>query len=327
MADNPQKLKLLYLMKMLVDETDPDRGLSMSEIIERLSELDIDAERKSVYRDINSLRDFGLDIQTYQRAPVEYALHDRDFTYNELALMIDAVQSSRFLSEREAYALVNSIKGLASTGQRTSLDRQLYVEGRISSHRESVFSTVDCIHQAIVEKYKVEFSYYDYDVNKNRVLRKDERTYCETPVRLIYSEGNYYLAAYSDKYENITIYRVDRMVKLRVSEQLATRNEITANFDVTQYENRSFSMFSGKMVPVTLVVEKSVMNAIVDRFGRDVRTVAVDADHARVQALVMISPPLYGWLAQFGDQVRVEKPRELVEGYRTHLETILKTLA
>ena len=326
MAVNRQKLKLLYLMQMLLEETDAQQGLSMPDILARLSENGIGAERKSVYRDIESLRAFGLDIRTYHRAPVEYAIGSRDFEMNELVLMVDAVQSLRFLSERKANALVNSIKGLASVPQRKTLDRQLHVEGRIRSQTESVFAALDCIHQALAEKRKLNFTYCDYDVNKNRVPRKGARIYCETPVRLIHSEGNYYLAAYNDKHAGITIYRVDRMAKVHVSDEPASRNEIVANFDVTQYESRSFSMFGGKTVPVTLTVAKEAMNAVVDRFGRDVHTVAIDQDHARVSAMVMISPTLYGWLAQFGNQIQVEQPRELVEGYRAHLQKILETL-
>lgn len=326
MAANRQKLKLLYLMQMLMEETDAERGLSMPEIIARLSEQGISAERKSLYRDIEALREFGLDIRTYQRAPVEYAIGKRDFELNELVLMVDAVQSLRFLSERKVNSLVNSIKGLASSSQRKTLNRQLHVEGRIRSQSESVFSALDCINQAIAEKRKINFTYWDYDVNKNRVPRKDERTYCETPVRLIYSEGNYYLAAYNDKHACISIYRIDRMAKTHLSHEAASRNEITANFDVTQYENRSFSMFGGKAVPVTLIVAKEAMNAVVDRFGCDVHTVTVDADHARVSAMVMLSPTFYGWLTQFGSKIQVEQPRELIDGYREHLRMILETL-
>lgn len=326
MSSNRQKLKLLYLMEILMEETDAEQGLSMPEIIVRLGERGVAAERKSLYRDIESLREFGLDIQIYHRSPAEYGLATRDFDLNELALMIDAVQSLRFLTDRKANSLVASIKGLASANQRKALDRRIYVEGRIRSQNESVFFAVDCIHQAIAEKRKLNFTYNDYDINLKRVARKSERTYCETPVRLIHSEGNYYLAAYNDNHQAITIYRVDRMAKARVSEKPASRNEVIANFDVTQYENRSFSMYSGKTVPVTLLVSKEAMNAVVDRFGREVQCTPVGEDRARITAMVMISPTLYGWLAQFGQQIQVEQPKELVEGYRNHLKKILETL-
>ncbi|MEG1906974.1 MAG: WYL domain-containing protein [Gordonibacter sp.] len=326
MAVNRQKLKLLYLMQMLLEETDVEHGLSMPDIIARLGEQGVGAERKSLYRDIESLREFGLDIRVYHRAPAEYAIATRDFDLSELALMVNAVQSLRFLSERKAKSLVNSIKGLASSPQRAALDRQIHVEGRVRLQSESVFFAVDCIHQAIAGKRQLCFVYCDYDVNKNRVPRKDERIYQETPVRLICSEGNYYLAAYNEKHARIVIYRVDRMAKVRVSDHPASRNEVIANFDVTKYENRSFSMFGGKAVPVTMTVAKEAMNAVIDRFGRDVHVVAIDVDRARVSAVVMISPTLYGWLAQFGSQIQVEQPRELVEGYREHLQNILETL-
>lgn len=326
MPGNRQKLKLLYLMKMLIEETDAEHGLSMPDIVSRLSQQDIGAERKSLYRDIESLREFGLDIRLYHRAPTEYGLATRDFSLNELALMIDAVRSLRFLSVRKANALVAGIKSLASLSQRKALDRRVHVEGRVRSQGESVFFAVDCVHQAIAEKRKMSFTYYDYDVCKNRVPRKGGRSYRETPVCLMHSEGNYYLAAYNDKHACIALYRVDRMAKARVLDEPAARNEVIANFDVTQYESRSFSMFGGKAVPVTMRVDKKAMNAIVDRFGCDVHAVRLDETHARVSATVMLSPTFYGWLAQFGDAIQVERPQELIVGYREHLQKILETL-
>ena len=162
MAVNRQKLKLLYLMRMLQEETDSEQGLTMTQILERLEEEGVTAERKSVYRDIEALREFGLDIRTYQRSPVEYALENRDFALPELLLLVDAVQSSRFLTQRKSDALVRSVKQLASVRQRALLDKRLHVEGRIKSQNESVFHNVDRIQEALARRRKITFLYFQY---------------------------------------------------------------------------------------------------------------------------------------------------------------------
>ena len=163
MAVNRQKLKLLYLMRMLEEETDAEQGLTMSQILERLEAQGITAERKGIYRDIEALREFGLDVRTYQRAPVEYALERRDFAFHELLLLVDAVQSSRFLTQRKSDALVEAVKRLASARQCALLDKRLHVEGRIKMQNESVFHSVDRIQEAIAQKRQISFVYFKYD--------------------------------------------------------------------------------------------------------------------------------------------------------------------
>ena len=192
MAVNRQKLKLLYLMRMLEEETDAEQGLTMAQILERLEAQGITAERKGIYRDIEALREFGLDVRTYQRAPVEYALERRDFAFHELLLLVDAVQSSRFLTQRKSDALVAGVKRLATKRQRKLLDKRVHVEGRIKMQNESVFYSVDRIQEALAGKRKISFTYFKYDAEKRKKLQHDGRRYVETPVQLVYSEGYYY---------------------------------------------------------------------------------------------------------------------------------------
>ena len=171
MAINRQKLKLLYLMRMLEEETDAERGLTMAQIIGKLEALGISAERKSIYRDIEALREFGVDVRTYQRAPVEYAVEHRAFAFAELQLLVDAVQSSRFLTQRKSDALVEGVKQLASRRQRALLDKRVHVEGRIKMQNESVFGSVDRIQEAIALKRRISFVYFKYDAAKRKALQ------------------------------------------------------------------------------------------------------------------------------------------------------------
>lgn len=321
-AANRQKLKLLYLMRMLMEETDSERGLTMAQILEGLEELGISAERKSVYRDIEALREFGVDVRAYQRAPVEYAVEGRDFAFPELVLLVDAVQSSRFLTQRKSDALVEGVKRLASRRQRALLDKRVHVEGRIKMQNESVYYSVDRIQEALAKRRKVSFLYFKYDAAKEKVAQHGGDRYVETPVQLVYAEGYYYLVAFNEKHDGFATYRVDRMDRIRVLDEPAARNERIATFDAQKLESRAFGMYSGSPVAATLLVSDEAMGAVIDRFGREVKSSLAGAGRARVHVTVMKSPVFFGWLAQFGDRVRVEKPRALADEYRDYLAAI-----
>ena len=311
MAINRQKLKLLYLMRMLEEETDAERGLTMAQIIGKLEALGISAERKSIYRDIEALREFGVDVRTYQRAPVEYAVEHRAFAFAELQLLVDAVQSSRFLTQRKSDALVEGVKQLASRRQRALLDKRVHVEGRIKMQNESVFGSVDRIQEAIALKRRISFVYFKYDAAKRKALQHNGERYIETPVQLVYAEGYYYLVVFNEKHDDFANYRVDRMDRIEVLDEPALKNERIATFDARELESRAFGM------------DEEVMGAVIDRFGKDVESVPTGEKQARVYATVMKSPVLFGWLAQFGGRVRIEKPTALAQEYRAYLEDIV----
>ncbi|MGI6536570.1 MAG: helix-turn-helix transcriptional regulator [Eggerthellaceae bacterium] len=318
-----QKLKLLYLAKIFQEETDGKVGLTMPQIIEHLREYGISAERKALYRDIKALREFGMDIRRYNRSPMQYALANREFSQPELLLLVDAVQSSRFLDIEKSRELIDSIRTLASKRQREALSKRMHVEGRIKMQNESVFYNVDIVQEAIQAHHKVSFHYFKYDVEKKKERQHGGDRYLESPVELIYSDGYYYLVAYNDKHDDFTNYRVDRMTEVMVSDEPATRNERIALFDPEAYTAQAFSMFNGEPKTISLIVDGDVMSSIVDRFGSDVESHALDESHARVYARVKVSDVFYGWLAQFGTKVRVEKPQSVVQGYTDYLQRIV----
>lgn len=323
MPRESQKLKLLFLARIFLQETDEDTGLTMPQIIERLAALGIPAERKALYRDIEALREFGMDIGKLRRSPVQYALITREFSKEELLLLVDAVQSSRFLTKTKSDDLTRSIRTLASTVQARELSKRVHVEGRIKMQNQSVFNNVDIIQAAIRTHRKVAFHYFKYDAAKRKVRQHGGDRYVETPVELIYTDGYYYLVAYNDKHDDFTNYRVDRMTELMVSDQPATRNERIASFDPEEYAGQAFSMFNGQVASVSLIVDGRAMSSIIDRFGSQVASQQLDADHARVHVRVKVSGAFYGWLAQFGPLVRVEKPQTVVQGYTAYLQEIV----
>lgn len=327
-----QKLKILILARMFEEETDEHSGISMGEIIAYLAEYGIAAERKSIYRDIDALREFGMDIQTRHNPHVEYYLATRSFSLSELMLITDAVQSSRFLTSKQSNQLANRLQTLLSKQQRWWLEGDVHVKGRIKKPEDSAFMTVDTIRAALTNRRKVEFSYLEYDAAGRKRLRKEGRTYVQTPVSLIYANNAYYLITYNEKYEDFNTYRVDRMANVRVSPESGIRNRVIANFDAMRHIDRSFNMYAGEEVSASFLVKIDAMSSVMDRFfTTDSSEVSLsgasvsklDEEHAIVHARIMESPVFYGWLAQFGENVTVRSPRSLVERYRSYLLDIL----
>lgn len=324
MPADAQKLKILHLVRILETKTDDEHGLTGPQIIEELAQVGIDVERKTLYRDLDALRKFGYDVQKYHRRTVEYGLASRRFEDGELRLMADAVQSSKFLTKRKSDKLVKEIAKLGSMRLANDLRKQIHVEGRIKTQNESVFYNLDAIQRAITAKKKVEFQYFKHDENKNRVLQRNGEKYRETPVQLMYMDDCYYLIVWNDKHEGFANYRVDRMLHISVSSEEATRNEKIATFDVAKYQQRVFGMFNGDPVAVSLRVKSPAMNAVMDRFGKDVVCTPAGEGECLVNATVMEAPTFYGWLAQFGTDVVIESPESLRKSYAAHLRKILE---
>lgn len=318
-----QKLKMLHLVRILEEETDADHGLTGPQLIERLAECGVEVERKTLYRDIEALCEFGYDVQKCRALKIEYRLMSRKFEDGELLLMADAVQSSKFLTKRKSEALVKNIAKLGSNHLASSLQKHIHVEGRIKTQNESVFYNVDAIQRAISEKRKVEFLYYKYDEHKKLTPQRDGRVYVETPVQLVYIDDFYYLVVWNEKHGDFATYRVDRMKRITVSEEEAVRNERIATFDVEKYEQRVFGMFKGDPVTVTLLVGASAMNSVIDRFGPSLNSAPAGEGCARVNVTVLEAPTFFGWLAQFGTNVVIEKPESLKDSYVRFLQEIV----
>lgn len=323
MAINKQKLKMLYLIRILEQETDPQRGLSMPQIIERLSQLGVTAERKSVYRDIEALREAGFNIQLLRTRPVQYALVRSELRLDDVMMLVDIVQSSRFITERKSNQLVKSLKGLVSERERKLLSKRVHVQGRVKSISESVFHSVDVIHEALQRKRKVEFLYYSYGTNMRRSARHGGKLYRVTPAKVVYAENNYYLAAYDDEDAMMKTYRIDRMEFLQVSEERATRCAAIANYEYEDFAYQSFGMFHGQPESVTLQVDARMMDAIVDRFGRAATVLDSTKEHADVRVKVRVSPQFFGWVAGLDGFVKIAAPERIADDYTKWLASLI----
>lgn len=325
MANNPKaKLKTLYVMRILQEETDAEHGLSLRQIVDRLGEYGIQAERKGLYRDIEVLREFGIDIQTYQRNPVQYAIARRDFTLSELMLLVDAVESCKFLTTRQSRALTTNLKLLASDHERALLDRRIHVPGRITSKRDGVFADIDTLHDAMRKHQKVEFLYFRYGLDGQRCATHDGKPHCVTPVGITFADGFYYLTAWNDEHDNMTEFRIDRMEKLRVSEERATKNDEITHHTYEGDEHQLFGRFGGDPVTATLLVDGSKVEIIMDRFGAAAEWLGHDGETAKVAVKIRKSEQFFGWIAGLGGTVRIGAPKNLQQEYREYLLRLIE---
>jgi predicted DNA-binding transcriptional regulator YafY len=304
-----QRMKLLYVMKILLDRTDAENMLTMQELIAALSEYGIKAERKSLYSDMELLRHFGLDIESRKSKSVGYYIDDRDFELPELKLLVDAVQSSRFITPKKSTELIKKLTALASRPQAKQLKRQVIVADRPKPVNESIYYNIDAIHAAINMGCKISFRYFEYNTAKKRVYRKNGDAYCYTPVALCWNDDKYYLICYTPKYEDFTHYRVDRMSNVEVCAEKADKPD-KEHFNLAQHSKRFFGMFTGELVAATLWFDNSLVNPVLDRFGSDAVLYKRD-DGFEIRTEVSDSPVFLSWVFQFGDKAEILAPESL----------------
>ena len=322
-ASNKQKLKLLNVYRMLMEETDVDHGLSMADILARLEAEGLTAERKSIYRDIEALRSAGIEVITYPRSPVEYAVVKGKASLSEVSMLMDVVQGSKFLTEGKSRALANTVKGLASKPQQATLVKRVHVEGRIKNQNDSVFHNVDTIHAAMQAKRKISFMYFKYGTDLERHPSRPE-PYVHTAVKLVFSDGLYYLVTWSDNHQDFVTFRVDRMYLLQITDEPATRNARISNYDFEDFEYKAFGMFRGESRTVTLHATAAGMDVLVDKFGREgLRITGCDEEACDVHVPVVISTQFYGWLAGLHGIVDLVAPEQAVKDYRAWAKSLV----
>ena len=319
-----QKLKILYLMRILLTSTDETHPLSATELISKLAECGVSAERKTIYDDIETLRQFGLDIVKAKTKSFGYYVGVRDFELPELKLLADAVQSSKFITEKKSLGLIIKLESLASNYDAGKLRRQVFVQNRVKSMNETIYYSVDTIHEAISEGKKVSFRYFDYDIKKERVFRRDGARYTVSPIVLSWSEEYYYLIAHSDEREGLSHYRVDKMSTVKKLDE--PRSDSVGNFNLADYSKKVFGMFGGEEAVVKLRMQNSLAGYAIDRFGKDVTIIPDGKQHFTVKVLVALSPVFYGWLFQFGELCEVLSPQSLKDELKTRAEAFLSRL-
>jgi len=311
-------------MRIFLDQTDESHKLTVNELISKLAEYGINAERKTVYDDIESLRQFGLDIVMVKTKSYGYYVAGRDFELPELKLLADAVQSSKFITEKKSMSLIKKLEGLASIYDAGKLRRQVFIQNRVKSMNESIYYSVDTLHEAIIEGMKISFRYFDYNIRKRRVYRRDGAPYVVSPIALSWSEENYYLIAHTDEREGFTHFRVDRMSAVEKLDE--SRCAGAGGLNLANYSKKVFGMFGGEETDVGLRVHNQLAGAVIDRFGKDIIMIADGESHFTVSVRVALSPIFYGWLFQFGELCEVLSPQGLKGDLRRWAEGFLSRL-
>lgn len=316
-----QRLKILYLYKIFLEKTDEKHYITMPEIISQLELCGISAGRKAIYEDIEALKAFGLDIVALKGDVSGYYVASRDFELPELKLLADAVSSSRFLTEKKSTELLKKIESLSSVHEAKQIQRQVYVTNRVKAMNERIYISVDVIHRAIAEGKKIKFKYFDYDLQKKKKYRDGVRI-C-SPYALAWDDERYYMIAFYDRRDCISNFRIDRMESVEILEDKA--KEKPKNFIVADYMNSSFSMFSGATQEVKLRFDNQLINAVIDRFGKNITIMADDDTHftVRVQVKAEHPEPFFGWLFQFGTMAEIVEPCELRDKYTEMLKAVL----
>ena len=319
-----QKTKLLHLARMLLRQTDEDHPLTVPQIIEGLARQDIKAERKSIYDDLEALRLFGLDIQSRKGKVPGWFVGEREFELPEVKLLMDAVQSSRFITQKKSDALIRKLEGLASSHQAGQLQRQVFVSGRIKVMNESIYYNVDKLHSAIAAQKAITFKYFDYDIQRRKVFRQEGKRYVVSPYGLIWNSENYYLVAFHHAYREMRHYRVDKMTEIVVTGLDRDGKDQYPDFQLAEYGQKHFGMYGGQEVRVTLRGRKDKAQLVWDRFGQDIILVPDGEEHFTVTLPVVISPQFFGWLLGLDGSVTLAGPREAVAAYRRRLNAALE---
>ncbi|WP_186565259.1 helix-turn-helix transcriptional regulator [Lawsonibacter celer] len=317
-----QKLKLLALRQILLERTDEDHPLTVPELIDALEQQDISAERKSIYDDMEALRTFGLDVLSRKGKSPGWFVGERPFQLAELKLLVDAVQSSRFITQRKSSDLIRKLESLASVHQARQLQRQVYVDRRVKSMNESVYYNIDKLHAAIAAGRAITFKYFEYNVRKERVFRREGKRYAVSPYGLIWDDEKYYLAGYDHRACQMRHYRVDKMAELAVTCLPRQGDESCKSFDLASYSQKHFGMFSGREGQVTLRCQNRLVGVVLDRFGQESILAPDGEEHFTVTVPAVVSPQFLGWVFGLGDGVRLTAPGWAVEAFQSHLTSV-----
>ena len=327
-----QKLKLYYLYKIMLEQTDDSHALSMAQIIEELQEYDISAERKSIYRDFDILtNDMDLEI-IGEKSDGCYWYHvgSKQFELAELKLLVDSVQSSKFITARKSDQLIKKITALGSRYEAQQLKRQVHVQGRIKTMNESIFYNVDEIHTAIEGNNQIEFLYLQWDENKKLVPRKKDGTdevkrYKVSPWALTWDDENYYMVGFDQESRKIKHYRVDKMDKIRIQDARREGKDEFKDFDPAMYAKKNFGMFRGTEENVHIEFPENMIGVFVDRFGKEMpihRTKKEGIYQTTVK--VFASEQFLGWIFALGPKVKITGPENVVDSYKKMLQDTME---
>lgn len=319
-----QKFKLYRLAQIMMKKTDEEHYITMPEIKEALAEYDITADRKSLYNDLRDLEILGIEVEGEQDGNrYRYHVVNRPLELPELKLLVDAIQSSKFITEKKSNSLIKKLETMVSEYDAQKLQRQVYVSGRIKAMNESIYYTVDAIHNAISENKKIRFQYFQWNVKKEPQLRHGGAWYHISPWGLSWDDENYYLVGFDSEAGLIKHFRVDKMLRIALSNENREGREHFKKLDMADYARKSFGMFGGEEETVKLQVSNGLAGVIIDRFGKDVMMIPVDEDHFNVSVDVRVSRQFLGWVFSLGESVRILGPEAVVDQMKAETQRLI----
>jgi len=318
-----QKLKMLYLVKIFMEETDDEHELTMSEIIQKLNSYGVSADRKTLYIDFKELERFGLEIIGEKKQHSWfYHIGSREFELPELKLLVDSVQSAKFITDKKSDQLISKLESLVSSHQARQLHRQVVISGRNKSVNETIFYNVDMIHEAINIDRKIRFQYFQWNIKKEMVLRRGGAWYEISPWSLMWDDENYYLIGYDSDNDKIKHYRVDKMLHMSIMEQNREGKKAFRAFNLPRYTKSLFGMFGGEETEVTLVGKNDMVGIVIDRFGKDIPIIPGDKDHFRTKVTVAVSRQFLGWIISLGEGIKITGPETVVDKMKNEVERL-----
>ena len=323
-----QKFKFTYLMKIRLAKTDDEQALTMPQIMDELEKYDVTAERKSIYADFQDMTDkFGVEIIKEQIGrETYYHVGAREFELAEVKLLIDAIQSSKFITQTKSRELITKIKSFVSEHQAKQLQRQVYINDRVKTMNESVYYNVDDIHTAINQNKKIRFKYYKWHINKKLVPRHNGDWFVVSPWALTWDDENYYMVAFDNLDHKIKHYRVDKMMRISIEEEKRDGKEAFKNFDMAEYSKATFGMYQGQKTKVKIRFANYMCGVFIDRFGKDISFRPIDDEHSELHVDVNVSPQFFGWIFSLGKDVKITGSEEVVEELRAKTEEFLENL-
>ncbi len=319
-----QKLKLYYLSRIMLEKTDDEHMITMSEIQEALRAYDVTADRKSLYDDLEALRIFGMDI-VGEKVGRNYYYHvgGKQFEIAELKLLVDAIQSSKFITEKKSNELIKKLTGMASMYEAAQLKRQVVVQGRVKTMNESIYYFVDDVHRAIAENRQISFEYMKWN-EKKEMERRREKPYLVSPWALTWDDENYYLIAYDAEADSIKHFRVDKLKSIRVLEERRAGRERFKEFNLAKYSKMSFGMFGGEKTRVKISFKNEMAGVFIDRFGRDITIrPSKKKGWSETSVDVAMSDQFLGWIFALGNRVKIIGPNDVVDIFKKELKDMI----
>lgn len=315
------KLRPFYIAKILYEKTDEDHLLTTAQIEDILrEEYNMDAFRKTIKSDIEILQKVGFDIEIVRSQYNLYHLLTRRFSIPELKLLMDAVESSKFISKKKSEDLTEKLGTLAGDHQASTLKRNIDVEGRIKTDNEQIYYIVDAINEAINQGKKISFLYFTYNEKKEKQLKNDGAPYVFSPYKLVWNGDYYYMVGFSDKHKHIGMFRVDRIIKApeTLEEAAATMPE---DFDINHYLNTMLRMYDGERKKVKLICDNDVIDSVIDKFGDDIEVIKNTKTTSIVTLDIVVSHIFFSWVFGFGGLVKIKSPKSVKKHYLHMLET------